>query len=104
MITVYRCGDFFDLCSGPHIPNTSLVRYCIHSLCLSFRMIALDRLLRSFAVVGNSPAHWADESDRGLPPSLQRVYGISFPEPKQLQEWFSYRYSLSFDFCHDFDL
>ncbi|XP_044491438.1 threonine--tRNA ligase, mitochondrial 1-like isoform X2 [Mangifera indica] len=62
-ITVYRCGPLVDLCRGPHIPNTSFVK--------------------AFACLKASSAYWRGNKDRE---SLQRVYGISFPDKKSLQE------------------
>ncbi|KAK1584551.1 hypothetical protein Q3G72_033968 [Acer saccharum] len=61
-ITVYRCGDLVDLCRGPHIPNTSIVK--------------------AFACLKVSSAYWRGNKDRD---SLQRVYGISYPDKKQLK-------------------
>ncbi|XP_068641015.1 threonine--tRNA ligase, mitochondrial 1 [Aristolochia californica] len=63
-ITVYRCGPLVDLCRGPHIPNTSFVK--------------------AFACLKASSSYWRGKSDRE---SLQRVYGISFPDAKRLQEY-----------------
>ncbi|KAK8916531.1 hypothetical protein KSP39_PZI023079 [Platanthera zijinensis] len=63
-ITVYRCGPLVDLCRGPHIPNTSFVK--------------------AFACLKASSSYWRGKSDRE---SLQRVYGISFPESKRLKEY-----------------
>lgn len=31
-ITLYRCGDFIDLCRGPHIPHTGMVFFFLNSL------------------------------------------------------------------------
>ncbi|KAM7251471.1 hypothetical protein ACFE04_023354 [Oxalis oulophora] len=62
-ITVYRCGPLVDLCRGPHIPNTSVVK--------------------AFACLKASSAYWRGKKDRE---SLQRVYGISFNDPKRLKE------------------
>ncbi|BFG40296.1 hypothetical protein CerSpe_265690 [Prunus speciosa] len=61
-ITVYRCGPLVDLCRGPHIPNTSFVK--------------------AFACLKASAAYWRGDKDRE---SLQRVYGISYPDKKRLQ-------------------
>ncbi|CAN6550684.1 unnamed protein product [Malus baccata var. baccata] len=61
-ITVYRCGPLVDLCRGPHIPNTSFVK--------------------AFACLKASSAYWRGNKDRE---SLQRVYGISYPDKKSLQ-------------------
>ncbi|CAN4094731.1 unnamed protein product [Withania somnifera] len=62
-ITVYRCGPLVDLCRGPHILNTSFVKV--------------------LACTKASSAYWRGDKDRE---SLQRVYGISFPDQKQLKE------------------
>ncbi|KAJ9709027.1 hypothetical protein PVL29_000827 [Vitis rotundifolia] len=63
-ITVYRCGPLVDLCRGPHIPNTSFVK--------------------AFACLKASSAYWRGNKDRE---SLQRVYGISYPDSKRLKEY-----------------
>ncbi|KAJ4711144.1 threonine--tRNA ligase, mitochondrial [Melia azedarach] len=63
-ITVYRCGPLVDLCRGPHIPNTSFVK--------------------AFACMKASSAYWRGNKDRE---SLQRVYGISYPDQKRLKEY-----------------
>ncbi|CAI5495904.1 unnamed protein product [Closterium sp. Naga37s-1] len=63
-ITVYRCGPLVDLCRGPHIPNTSHVK--------------------AFACLKASASYWRGQSDRE---SLQRVYGISYPDSKKLKEY-----------------
>ncbi|XP_022997466.1 threonine--tRNA ligase, mitochondrial 1-like [Cucurbita maxima] len=63
-ITVYRCGPLVDLCRGPHIPNTSFVK--------------------AFACLKASSAYWRGSKDRE---SLQRVYGISYPDQKRLKEY-----------------
>jgi len=62
--TVYRCGPFVDLCRGPHLPNTSRVK--------------------AFAVTKSSAALWLGKQGND---ELQRVYGITFPDKKQLTEW-----------------
>ncbi|KAL5702594.1 threonine--tRNA ligase [Ranunculus cassubicifolius] len=63
-ITVYKCGPLVDLCSGPHIPNTSFVK--------------------AFACLKASSAYWRGKKERE---SLQRVYGIAFPDSKRLKEY-----------------
>ncbi|XP_042216054.1 threonine--tRNA ligase 1, cytoplasmic-like isoform X2 [Homarus americanus] len=62
--TVYRCGPLIDLCRGPHVRHTGKVK--------------------AFSVTKNSASYWEGNSEAE---SLQRVYGISFPDPKQLKEW-----------------
>ncbi len=60
--SIYREGDFVDLCSGPHLPSTGFVKY--------FKLLSL------------SGAYWkGDEAN----PSLQRIYGISFPKKSLLE-------------------
>ncbi|XP_059082256.1 threonine--tRNA ligase 1, cytoplasmic-like isoform X1 [Tigriopus californicus] len=62
--TVYRCGPLIDLCRGPHVRHTGKIK--------------------SMAVTKNSSAYWEGNAEAE---SLQRVYGISFPDPKQMKEW-----------------
>lgn len=62
--TVYRCGPLIDLCRGPHVRHTGKVK--------------------AFAVTKNSSTYWEGKADAE---TLQRVYGISFPDNKQLKEW-----------------
>ncbi|KAF6214978.1 hypothetical protein GE061_009726 [Apolygus lucorum] len=62
--TVYRCGPLIDLCRGPHVRHTGKVK--------------------SFKVTKNSSSYWEGKADAE---SLQRVYGISFPDSKQMKEW-----------------
>lgn len=62
-ITFYTQGDFTDLCRGPHIPNTSFIK-----------------AIKLMSVAG---AYWkGDEKNK----QLTRVYGISFPNQKELDE------------------
>ena len=61
-ITLYRCGDFVDLCRGPHVPRTGLIQ--AHKL------------------VNVSGAHHDDENVR-----LSRVYGVAFENRKRLRAW-----------------
>ncbi|CAB08788.1 Threonine--tRNA ligase, cytoplasmic [Schizosaccharomyces pombe] len=62
--TVYRCGPLIDLCTGPHVPHTGRIK--------------------SFAVTKNSSSYFLGDAKND---SLQRVYGISFPDNKQMQEY-----------------
>lgn len=64
MCTAYRCGPLIDLCKGPHVPNTGLVK--------------------AMAVTKHSSAYWLAKAENA---SLQRVYGISFPNKDKLKEW-----------------
>lgn len=62
--TVYRCGDLIDLCRGPHLTNTGKVK--------------------AFATTRHSATNWLGDTDND---SLQRMYGISFPDKKMLKVW-----------------
>merc|ERR1712127_373906 len=62
--TVYRCGPLIDLCRGPHVRHTGKVK--------------------SFDVIKNSSTYWEGNSEAE---TLQRIYGISFPDTKQMKEW-----------------
>ncbi|XP_044746278.1 threonine--tRNA ligase 1, cytoplasmic isoform X2 [Coccinella septempunctata] len=62
--TVYRCGPLIDLCRGPHVRHTGKIK--------------------ALKVTKNSSTYWEGKADAE---TLQRVYGISFPDPKQLKEW-----------------
>jgi len=62
--TVYKCGDLIDLCRGPHLANTGKVK--------------------AFAATRHSATNWLGNTDND---SLQRMYGISFPDKKQLKVW-----------------
>lgn len=63
-ITFYTQGNFTDLCRGPHIPSTGLIKY--------------SKLLN---IAG---AYWRGDETR---PQLTRIYGISFPKKKELDEY-----------------
>ncbi|XP_059479613.1 threonine--tRNA ligase 1, cytoplasmic isoform X4 [Neocloeon triangulifer] len=62
--TIYRCGPLIDLCRGPHVRHTGKVK--------------------ALKVTKNSASYWEGKADKE---SLQRIYGISFPDNKQLKEW-----------------
>mmetsp|Transcript_6588 Transcript_6588/g.15852 ORF Transcript_6588/g.15852 Transcript_6588/m.15852 type:complete len:714 (-) Transcript_6588:254-2395(-) len=63
-ISVYRVGPMVDLCSGPHIPDTSI--------------------LRAVALTSCSRAFWRADTSKD---ALQRVYAITFPDNKQLKDY-----------------
>lgn len=62
--TVYKCGDLIDLCRGPHIPHTGRIK--------------------AFAVTRHSATNWLGDTEND---SLQRMYGITFPDKKMLKTW-----------------
>ena len=63
-ITLYRNGPFCDLCRGPHVPDTSVIK-----------AYQINQMSRAFwrADVNNAP--------------LMRVYGVSFPDKKLLKKY-----------------
>ncbi|KAJ7337348.1 hypothetical protein DFH08DRAFT_876556 [Mycena albidolilacea] len=62
--TVYRCGPMIDLCVGPHIPHTGKIK--------------------AMMITKNSSSYFLGDANND---SLQRIYGISFPDKKQLTEY-----------------
>lgn len=62
--TVYKCGPLIDLCRGPHVRHTGKIK--------------------ALKITKNSSTYWEGRADAE---TLQRVYGISFPDAKQLKEW-----------------
>ncbi|MDR0981622.1 MAG: threonine--tRNA ligase [Culturomica sp.] len=63
-ITYYRQGTFTDLCKGPHLPDTSYVK-----------AVKLTSL---------AGAYWRGDEHNKM---LTRIYGITFPKQKQLDDW-----------------
>ncbi|KAJ2829529.1 threonyl-tRNA synthetase [Coemansia erecta] len=61
MATAYRCGSIVDVCSGPHMPGSSSIA--------------------AFAVLKSSGSYFMGDSNND---SLQRIYGISFPDKKKM--------------------
>ena len=66
-LSIYKNGDFFDLCRGPHIPSTVY--------------LSAIKLLK---VAG---AYWRGDSKREV---MTRIYGISFPSKKELEEYLKF--------------
>ena len=62
-VSLYRQGDFLDLCRGPHIPHTGKIK-----------------AIKLLSVAG---AYWRGDSDRE---QLTRIYGTAFFDKKQLDE------------------
>ena len=64
VISFYKQGDFVDLCAGPHLPNTNLVK--------AFKLTQL------------AGAYWRGSEKNKM---LQRIYGTSFPDKDQLKQY-----------------
>ncbi|XP_037688812.1 threonine--tRNA ligase 2, cytoplasmic [Choloepus didactylus] len=62
--TVYRCGPLIDLCKGPHVRHTGQIK--------------------TIKIFKNSSTYWEGNPEME---TLQRVYGISFPDNKMMKNW-----------------
>ncbi len=67
-ITFYEQGDFVDLCRGTHVPSTGKIKFA-----------------KLLSIAG---AYWRGDEKR---PMLTRLYGISFPTKKELDEYLKNR-------------
>ncbi len=63
-ISVYSQGDFTDLCRGPHLPDTSSIK--------------------AIKLLNIAGAYWRGDEKRK---QLTRIYGITFPKKKMLDEY-----------------
>lgn len=63
-ITFYESGTFTDLCRGPHLPDTGMIK-----------------AVKLLAIAG---AYWRGDENRKM---LTRIYGITFPKQKELAEF-----------------
>ena len=61
-VTLYKHGDWVDLCRGPHLPRTGMIR--------------------SFKLLTAAGAYWRGNERN---PMLQRIYGTAFFDPKDLK-------------------
>ncbi|XP_057399831.1 threonine--tRNA ligase 2, cytoplasmic isoform X2 [Balaenoptera acutorostrata] len=62
--TVYRCGPLVDLCKGPHVRHTGKIK--------------------AIKIFKNSSTYWEGNPEME---TLQRVYGISFPDDQMMTAW-----------------
>ncbi|HOK81183.1 MAG: threonine--tRNA ligase [Clostridiales bacterium] len=63
-ITMYRQGDFIDLCAGPHVPNTAYIK--------SFKLTSL------------TGAYWKGDEHNKM---LTRIYGTAFAKKSDLEDY-----------------
>ena len=61
-VSLYRCGDFTDLCRGPHVPTTGA--------------------LGAFALLSTAGAYWRGSEKNRM---LSRIYGTAFADDKALK-------------------
>lgn len=64
IISFYQQGDFIDLCAGPHLPSTGEAK--------------------AIKLLSATGAYWRGDEKKKM---LQRIYGISFPKAKMLEEY-----------------
>ncbi len=64
VLTIYKHGNFIDLCRGPHLPSTGYVR--------------------AFKLLNSAGAYWRGDEKNKM---LQRIYGTAFPNKEQLEEY-----------------
>ena len=64
VVSIYHQGDFTDLCRGPHLPSTSKVK--------------------AVKLLSVSGSYWRGNEKNKM---LQRIYGITFPSKKELDEY-----------------
>lgn len=66
-ITFYEQGNFVDLCRGPHIPNTGFIK--------------------AVKLLNIAGAYWRGDEKNKM---LTRIYGVTFPKAKELQEYLTF--------------
>lgn len=66
-ITLYRQGNFTDLCRGPHIPNTGFIK--------------------AAKIMNAAAAYFKGDQNNKM---LTRVYGVTFPKAKELEEYLQF--------------
>ncbi len=66
-VSLYRQGEFADLCRGPHLRNTEQIK--------SFKLLSI------------AGAYWRGDEKNKM---LQRIYGIAFPEEKELKKYLEF--------------
>jgi threonyl-tRNA synthetase len=66
-ISVYRQGEFFDLCRGPHVPHTGFIK--------------------AFKLMKTSGAYWRADQAKA---QLQRVYGTAYFDKKDLNAYLQF--------------
>ena len=64
IISCYSEGGFTDLCRGPHLPTAGKIKYV--------------------KLLNVSGSYWRGDAKN---PQMQRIYGISFPKKKELEEY-----------------
>ena len=63
-VSIYKQGEFVDLCRGTHVPSTGY--------------------LKAFKLMSTAGAYWRGDSKNKM---LQRIYGVAFASKKELDEY-----------------
>lgn len=63
-VSIYQQGNFIDLCRGPHIPSTGIIK--------------------AFKLTSTAGAYWRGDERNKM---LQRIYGTSFPQKSELEKY-----------------
>ncbi|MEG2172650.1 MAG: threonine--tRNA ligase [Desulfovibrionaceae bacterium] len=63
-VSLYQCGDFTDLCRGPHVPHTGF--------------------LKAFKIMSVAGAYWRGDEKNAM---LSRLYGTAFADEKALKDY-----------------
>jgi threonyl-tRNA synthetase len=63
-VSLYRQGNYTDLCRGPHLPSTGMIK--------------------AFKLTSVAGAYWRGDEKNKM---LQRIYGIGFATPKELEDY-----------------
>jgi threonyl-tRNA synthetase len=66
-VSLYRTGDFLDLCRGPHVRST--------------------KDLKAFKLLRVAGAYWRGDEKK---PQLTRIYGTAWPTPKELDDYLKF--------------
>jgi threonyl-tRNA synthetase len=64
VISIYRQGDFIDLCTGPHLPSTGYIK--------AFKLLSI------------AGAYWRGDEHNEM---LKRIYGTAFPDQESLKAY-----------------
>jgi len=85
-ITAYRCGPFVDLCRGPHVAHTGLMR--VAQLTRTAGSHWEGTLPHALSFNGSTAESAAEVDSQGI--LLQRQYAVAFPHTEALQGWQQY--------------
>ncbi len=67
MVTLYQCGDFLDLCRGPHLPHTGFIK--------------------AMTLLSVAGAYWRGDEKNKM---LSRIYGTAFYDEKALKAYLNF--------------